>query len=78
MNHPFSLLEELGSPFNRVKLTCETTNLVQKVLVLLSVSTLKTHDPGKLILAVHMWSNEGDLVSVMAACVPHVVEPVPF
>ena len=43
-----------------------------------SVPTLETHDPGRPLLAIFMWSIDGDSNSVMAELAPHKVEPFPF
>ena len=45
----------------RDKLISEASNLLQKVMVLLSISTLERHDPGKSLLAIILWSLEGFL-----------------
>jgi hypothetical protein len=47
MSHIFSLLEWPNSASNRVKLTSEESNLLQKIMILLFVTTLETHDPEK-------------------------------
>ena len=57
MRHLFSLLEGSCSPSARIKLTSAATT----VMMLLSVSTLERHDPGKPLLAIILWSLEGVL-----------------
>ena len=57
MRHLFSLLEGSCSPSARIKLTSAATT----VMMLLSISTLERHDPGKSLLAIILWSLEGVL-----------------
>ena len=78
MSHIFSLLEWPNSASNRVKLTSEESNLLQKIMVLLSVTTLETHDPEKLLMSIILWFIEWVLRSVLAEVAPCVVASGPL
>lgn len=78
MNHLFTLLEGPSSASTRVKIILEACNLLQKVMVFLSVPTLDRHDPEKPLLAILLWSVEGGPRSIMAGQAPYVVVPGPL
>lgn len=78
MSHIFSLLEWPSNASTRVKLTSEASNLLQKIMVLLSVTTLETHDPEKLLMSIILWFIEWVLRSVLAEVAPRVVASGPL
>lgn len=56
MRQLFSLWRGSSSLSTRAKLTIVARNLLQKIMALLSVSTLERHDPRKPLLAIILWS----------------------